>query len=196
MTGNSHVPMASTVCIHLVTKLDMHCVPSCTHVTCCFRLLPTLQLYPDFLAQPCAVWFRLFSIPYLMCLVPVSVFSIISPSGCIWKYCIPYKPVRYSWIQLVQISTRFFPPLLLSMASLPSDKYRTCVRCRAVTTGNSRIPMTSAVHAPLVAKLDMRCAQAVHVLLVALDFSPCSGYIRIPLHNLAPFDSVCFLSPI
>ena len=43
------------------------------------------------------------------------------------QYHVPYKPVNYSRIQLVQISTRFPPLLLLRMASTASDKYGTRV---------------------------------------------------------------------
>ena len=83
---------------------------------------------------PCATLRRLIPfvfLSYLIHLTPVSFFSAISPSSCISNTVFLYKPVRYSQIQLVQILTRFSPLLPLSTASPPSDKYGTCVRCRA-----------------------------------------------------------------
>ena len=93
--------------------------PSCNHVACHFGLFPTFRLYLDSLAQPCAVWFRLFSVSYLIRLAPVSFFSAISPSSCICNTAFLYIPVRYSQIQPVQILTRF-PPLSSSEYGKPS----------------------------------------------------------------------------
>ena len=79
---------------------------------------------------PCATLRRLIPfvfLSYLIRLTPVSLLSIISPSGCICNTTFLYKLVSYSRIQLVRISTRFPPFLLLRMASTPSDKYGTRV---------------------------------------------------------------------
>ena len=69
---------------------------------------------------PCATLRRLIPfvfLSYLMRLTLVSFLSVISPSGCICNTMFLYKPVSYSRIQLVRISTRFPPFLLLSTAS-------------------------------------------------------------------------------
>ena len=83
---------------------------------------------------PCATLRRLILfvfLSYLIRLTPVSLLSVISPSGCICNTTFLYKLVSYSQIQLVRISTRFPPFLLLSAASFCPTNTGHAWWCRA-----------------------------------------------------------------
>ena len=155
---------------------DQHCMCTfsrqagctlCAKLYACHLSLWTLPHAPVISRFHCAtlrhlilfVFHPLFNVPSA-CFSP----SIISPSGSIVNTCFPYKPVNYSRIQSVWILTRFSPPLLLSVVSLLSDKYRTRVRCRAqcstwVAEVKSRAPTStfSPAYASLTVYLYLHC---------------------------------------